>query len=577
MVSARVAGVDEGVEHPELHVFDVGRFEVVGVQLAHHAAPARLRVGQPSVGIQVGVEVVGTPFGGIEGHVHHGQRAGRVVAGLCAVGIQFAFIHFAHVVVRQLVQVAFDVCGGERRALPCEKRIDGVPAEQGAVVARPHVVHQRALLEVGRHTGNHPAGGLHHADAVFRVFEIIDVGGRALYLPVLSRDELGKLAGETDLRGGGHVDERDFVNEVGEPLAFLLPREVDAPKGVLQRFLAHVHLGGERLFVEEHEGAAQREVLAHVVLQVEAHERLALHAVVVVAFEVHTHVGARVDDALVDDGHHAHGIVHRVVLVFHQRHAACRHCHGALRHVHRPEADFRPVVALVFAREQEFVFFRDLPGRGFSGRVKFVKAIFLGQGVVVQVTAQVAAERFHHGEIDAPFVDGVAFHVVEPPVGVGFVVVVQTIQVHNAQELHVLVLCFGQIGHIHARRVALVLNVELEVFLLRRGGVQAIHVFHHQVPIAHVWRVRGVLQRLDEKGLGVVGQVRGELAHLVGGSAVGVFESDGQHFVRLEREVERHVAECRVHRVFRRGEQACALQFLIIHAAFESRDGIQLR
>ena len=65
-------------------------------------------------------------------------------------------------------------------------------------------------------------------------------------------NELGDLPGKADLRRLGHVDERYFVYQVGQPLAFFLPREVDAPQGVFQRFFAHVYFCGERLFVQEH-------------------------------------------------------------------------------------------------------------------------------------------------------------------------------------------------------------------------------------------------------------------------------------------------------------------------------------
>ena len=219
----------------------------------------------------------------------------------------------------------------------------------------------------------------------------------------------------------------DFVYQVGQPLAFFFPREVDTPQGVFQRFFSHVYFCGERLFVQEHERPTEREVLAHVVLQVESYERFALHAVVVVAFKVHAHVRTCVDDALVDDGHHAHGVIHRVVLVLHQRYPAGRDGHGALWHVHGSEADFGTVVSLVLSGEQEFVLFRYLLGHGLGGVVQCVETILFGQGFIVQIFTQVASERFGHGEIDAPFVDGVSLHVVELSVGVRTVVGIQAV------------------------------------------------------------------------------------------------------------------------------------------------------
>ena len=89
----------------------------------------------------------------------------------------------------------------------------------------------------------------------------------------------------------------------------------------------------------------------------------------------------------------------------------------------------------------------------------------------------------------------------------------------------------------------MVLDVQLELLLLRACGSQAVHVFHHQVPVAHLRCVRGVLQGLDEQGLGIVGQVGREFAHLVGCAVISVFEGYGQDFVRLQGKVERHVAQ----------------------------------
>ena len=317
--------------------------------------------------------------------------------------------------------------GRERGALAREKRIHGVPTQQGAVVSSAHVIDELTFFKVGGHAGNHPVGGLHHADAVFRVLEVIDVGSRPLYLLVLPGNELGELPGKADLRRLCHIDERYFVYQVGQPLAFFFPREVDTPQGVFQRFFSHVYFCGERLFVQEHERPTESEVLAHVVLQVESYERFALHAVVVVAFKVHAHVRTCVDDALVDDGHHAHGVIHRVVLVLHQRYPAGRDGHGALWHVHGSEADFGTVVSLVLSGEQEFVLFRYLLGHGLGGVVQCVETILLGQGLIVQIFTQVASERFGHGEIDAPFVDGVSLHVVELSVGVRTVVGIQAV------------------------------------------------------------------------------------------------------------------------------------------------------
>ena len=55
--------IDEGVEHPKFYILYVGRFKVVGVELAHHATPVLFGVSQCAVGLQVvGIEVVWATF-----------------------------------------------------------------------------------------------------------------------------------------------------------------------------------------------------------------------------------------------------------------------------------------------------------------------------------------------------------------------------------------------------------------------------------------------------------------------------------------------------------------------------------
>ncbi len=233
-----------------------------------------------------------------------------------------------------------------------------------------------------------------------------------------------------------------------------------------------------------------------------------MHAVVVVAFEVHTDIRAGIDDTLVDDGHYAHGIVHGIVGVLRQCHSACRYRHRALRHVHGAEADFRSVVAFIFSAKQEFVFLRYLPRHGFGGVVERVEAVFVGHRLVVQIIAQMASERFRYREIDASLADGESLHIVELAVRIGAVVGIQAIKVHDAKQLGVFICRFGQVRHIHACRIALVLDVQFELLLLCGGGPQAVDILDHQVPVTHLRRVRCIFQCLDKQCLGVVCQVR---------------------------------------------------------------------
>ena len=366
------------------------------------------------------------------------------------------------------------------------------------------------------------------------------------------------------LRGS---DEGQFVNHVGQPLALALPRHVGSPQGVLQRFAAHADLGGQGLFVEEHQRAADGEVLREFVVEVHAEHRLALHAVVVVGLYGGTDVGAGVDDALVDDGDDAHVVVDGVVGVFGQRHTTGSHHHRTLGYVGGSEVYLAAVRTFVLARQQELVVFGYLLGHGLRAVVEFGEAVAFGRLVVAYPSAQMFAEGLSHGEVDAALVDGVAFYEVELSVGVCLVVIVQSVQVHGLQQGGALQCGFGQIGDVHAAGVGEELDVEFELFLRHAGGAQTVDVLHHQSPSGQLRTAARGLQHLHVEGLGVVVDVGTEFAHLIGLAAVFVLEGDAQDIVGLQRAVQRYVAQRRVQVVFRRGEQARTLQFLVVVAA----------
>ena len=152
------------------------------------------------------------------------------------------------------------------------------------------------------------------------------------------------------------MQEGQLVEHVREPLALLLPVDVQAPDGVVERLRSHVHLVGESLFGEVLERTRELEVLREVVLPVHAEHRLALLSVVGIAFERHVHGGAGVDDALVEDGHLATRVVDRVVGAFGERDAACRNYHRALRNVVCAERDYVSRW-LIFLKTDLFILF----------------------------------------------------------------------------------------------------------------------------------------------------------------------------------------------------------------------------
>ena len=406
-------------------------------------------------------------------------------------------------------------------------------------------------------------------ELVLGVFEVVQVGGIILRAARRTGYQVGKLARKLYLRWLRQVQQGQFVEHVGEPLRLLFPVQAQSPERVAQRLLAHAHLRGEGLLVQVHHRAAKREVLVELIVPVHAEHRLALHGIVGIRLEGGLHISTRIDDALVQDSHLACRVVHGVVASLLQLHAARRHLDRPLRHVVGTEGDDVGRVALELSRQQELVLLGYLLGHGLGRVVQLVEAVLVGQrakSFLLQVAAQVVAERLCRGQEDAAIVHGVALHEVELPVGVGLLVVVQAVQAHHLQQSGRLQRLLRQVVQVGARGVALVLDVHSELLLLH-ARCQVVHVLHHQRPVALRGVVRRVLQRLHEDGFVGLCLVGRELTHLIGLAAVGVLVGHGQHLVGLQARLQRHIAQGRVHGVFARRQQACARQAFVVHPA----------
>ena len=130
--------------------------------------------------------------------------------------------------------------------------------------------------------------------------------------------------------------------------------------------------------------------------------------------------------------------------------------------------------------------------------------------------------------------DGIALDEVEPPVRIGLLIVIQTVEVEHFQQGGLLESILWYVTEAHTSSVAQILDVHLELFSLYRHGFQAIDVLHHQVPVRNLGRTRCVFQQFYEQCLVVVFLVCGKLSDLVGLSIVGVFVCHRQHLVGLE-------------------------------------------
>ena len=401
--------------------------------------------------------------------------------------------------VGELVEVALDVARRERRRAACEERVDGVPRQARAVEARAQRRLVARLGEHRRHRRDYPRRRCRHVDGVLGVLEVVDVRGVVLRAAALSGYELRELARERDARRLREMQERQLVEHVREPLALLLPVDVQAPDGVVERLRTHVHLVGESLFGEVLERTRELEVLREVVLPIHTEHRLALLSVVGVTFERHVHGGAGIDDALVEDGHLAARVVDRVVGAFGERDAACRNHHRALRNVVCAERDDVSRCAAELSHEHVLVLLGYLLSHDFRRVVQLgegiLRSLVCRHAVLQKRLVHIAAERFGNGEEHASVRHGVALHVVEVAVRVRLVVIVESVGSEELYEGLVLHLWLGYVCEVDTGGVALELHIQAELLLLHRR-CEVVHVLHHQAPVALMRVVAGVLQCL---------------------------------------------------------------------------------
>ena len=189
------------------------------------------------------------------------------------------------------------------------------------------------------HAADGPRSGRGDVGGVLRRLEVVEIRRVVLRAGRRACDELCKLCRELYRRWCGEIQERQFVENVCQPLRFFLPVQVDAPQRVVQRLGAHVHLCRESLFGEVLECSGELEVFREGIFPVDAHHRLALLSVVGVAFERYVDRRPGVENALVEDGDLSGVVVNAVVAAFAEHHASCRDDDRTSRHVDSPEGD----------------------------------------------------------------------------------------------------------------------------------------------------------------------------------------------------------------------------------------------
>ena len=296
--------------------------------------------------------------------------------------------------------------------------------------------------------------------------------------------------------------------------------------------------------MQVHQRTTDLKVLREVVLPVHAEHRLALHAIVGIRLERSIHIGMRVDDALVDDGHLASRIIDGIVGTLLQLHTTSGDLYRPSGDIGGAQREDTTLRTFVGSRHDKLIALSILFGYRLGRVVELSKGVLVSldcrKAVVDELLLQVAAKGLGGRQEHPTIADCITLDKVEVTIGVGLVVIVQTVatqQLDQRLALHPLV---GDISEIHTCGIALVLDVEAELGLLDRRS-QIIHVFHHQAPVALRGIVRRVFQRLHEEGFRGLCQIAGKLTHLIGNTTRGKLKGYRQYLVGLESRLQRDI------------------------------------
>ena len=244
--------------------------------------------------------------------------------------------------------------------------------------------------------------------------------------------------------------------------------EIHTPDQVVDGLVTVVHLVGDGTLAQIQQCRPDGEVLREDVVQIDTE-----HALVGLVGVVHLRLDldgrARSQNALVDDGHHAHVVVDGVIDVF-------RQCDTAGGHLHRfggaaaLEVELRAVRRAIATFDIVFVLVRDLLRHRLRHGVQRVEGVFVGQRRIVQHCAQVLAERLCRGEIDASVtgVDGTAVEVgtvdeVEDTIRGGILMLVQPVKAHQTDQRDALLFTLREEAVRRALRIARVEDVQAEL------------------------------------------------------------------------------------------------------------------
>ena len=302
-----------------------------------------------------------------------------------------------------------------------------------------------------------------------------------------------------------------------------------------------------------HQRTCDCEVLREVVLPVYTYHRLSLHAIIRVRFQRHIDIGTCIDDTLIQDGHLASRVIDRIVGTLGEHHTTSRNDHRTRRHIISTQRNHVCTTALILSHQYVFIFLCCQFSHGLGRVVELMEhvnlCLLLCHATTDQLFFQVVAKGFCRRQEYTTIAHGIALYVIEIAIGVGFVVIVETVATQHLKQSATLYPLIWDISEIHTCGIALEFDVESELGALYSGS-QEIHVLHHQLPVTLRRIVRGILQRPYKKGFRGLCEVGSKLAHLIADATSSKLVCHGQHLIGLQTRFQRDITQSRIHRIF---------------------------
>ena len=192
-------------------------------------------------------------------------------------------------------------------------------------------------------------------------------------------------------------------------------------------------------------------------------------------------------------------------------------------------------------------------------------------------------EGFEHREDDLTGgrIDCQSFNEVKPSVWVSVILLIESVQIHDAQQLFAADRSFIEILDVGSDGVVPVGDIEFELLLVDTGSTEGVDILHHQVPCTPSFLIGCVgtgLDHLKSQSIGCtqfVATIGRELTDLIDFTVIGVFVSDRKHFVLIEGTLEGDVTQGTVQRIFAAGKQTCRFDLLEVHSSFHAVESFE--